>query len=221
MDEFMSNVLAYPTLLLTTGVVLVALYWGLVLVSGAGFGGEMEGTTDGTSEALSEGATELAESVAGWSIFPAWIGLGKAPLSVLLSVWTVSAWVLCYLLMRTIGPMSSLGPLRWVLGLGVVLVALFLTMPVVRLVGGALEGVFRGSSAESRADLIGRSCTITTGTADASFGQARVNEGGDWRIIQVRCATTLARGDRALILSWDSKADAFQIEPIQNQGGAS
>ena len=49
-----------------------------------------------------------------------------------------------------------------------------------------LAPFFTMRKARSHKDLVGRTCTVTTGTVDARFGQAQVNDGGAGLLLHVR-----------------------------------
>jgi hypothetical protein len=198
MEEFLVRIAAFPTVVFTALVVLSLLYWGLVIVSGLG----VDSALDGVGEAI------------GSAALLGWLGFGRAPLGVLLSVWSLSAWAACYLLAAWLEPHGAWAPLAEA---GIGGLALVVTAPVVHLVADRLAPVFEGAPAESRLDLVGRTCVITTGTVDPGFGQARLEEAGDWRVIQVRARQgQLARGDRALVVAWDEALDAFRVEAMKN-----
>ena len=56
---------------------------------------------------------------------------------------------------------------------------------------------------------------VTTGRVDGTFGQASLEADGMSLLIQVRvdAGTTLKKGDRAVIVSWDIGRASFLVEP--------
>lgn len=201
LTAFLEQALALPTVIFTVLLGIALLYWGFLLVSGLGAEGPTEGLLDGAG-------------VEGGFALLGWLGFGKVPFSVLVTVWSLAAFAVSYALMRWAGP-----PLEPMLGVMVpVLVgvlALVTGASATHLVADRLAPVFSSAQAERRVDLVGRTCRIETGGVDLRFGQARLEEAGDWRIIQVRSsASGLKRGDEALIIAWDDALDAFRIEPL-------
>ena len=69
--------------------------------------------------------------------------------------------------------------------------------------------------APRRKSLYGKICVVTTGRVDEKFGQATCDDGGAGLLLQVRCDVMgrLKRGQKALIVDYDSDRDAFLVEP--------
>ena len=214
MQTFLDTIVGFPTVIFTTGLVAVLLYWGYVLVSGIGLD---------VGDAFGEGELEAGDALSGTgglAAILAWLGFGRAPLSLLLSTWCIAAWMTSYLLARWFEPMALPGWIGLGAGLLAALVALVITTPVPHFVGTWLGALFEGQRSEERRDLVGRTCRITTQTVDDSFGQARLEEQGDWRVIQVRSTPgALKKDDQALISSWDADLQAFRVEPLTDTPG--
>ncbi len=204
MDAFFDHATRFPTGVFSVLLAIAVLYWVVVGLTGMGLHDEVEGAS-GLLEGLGTGAALLA-----------WLGLGKVPASILLSLWSLFAWATSYLAMRSLGPQD--GPMGLALGGLVGVGSLAVTAPALHMIAARLGPLFSGASAEAQSDLIGRSCRISTGEVDLGFGQARLEEGGDWRILQVRAEPgRLRRGDHALIIAFDEKLDAFRVEPLERE----
>jgi hypothetical protein len=80
--------------------------------------------------------------------------------------------------------------------------------------------VFTVAHARERSSLLGETCEVSTGRVDDQFGQGTAMIGGDDLLFQIRCAgqNGLKRGDKALIVSFDAKRQAFVIEPLSAPG---
>ncbi len=82
-------------------------------------------------------------------------------------------------------------------------------------VGNLLRPIFVPAKHIKRSDLIGRICTVQTGSVDRSFGQAEVVDGEhSTHLIQVRCEidNDLGSGKRALIVDVDDDG-RFIVSP--------
>lgn len=206
MDVFLERASTFPTAFFTILVAAAVLYWLVVIFTGIG------------DDGVEAGAEGLLESLDGTAALLAWVGFGRAPISVLLTLWALLAWIACYLLMVPFGAFATGGWAAVLVALGVGIGALVLTAPLLHVIVDRLAPYFEAESAEGRSDLVGRSCRVDTGTVDLRFGQARLEENGDWRVVQVRCEPgRLARGDLALILHWSDELDAFLVEPLSAQ----
>lgn len=209
MSAFFIHAVSFPTVVFTILVGLSLLYWAFVLLSGG-----MNSPGEGFGDELAEGGLD------GWiasSTILGWLGFGKIPIAILLSFWSLAAWVVCYVSSRLLESYLPSGILSNGVEVGLTFLSAVVTAPLIRVVSSRLSPFFHSDSAEARHDLMGRTCRVSTGYVDMEFGQARLEEGGDWRVIQVRCPRPnhLQRNDEALIIAWDVTLDAFRVEQIK------
>lgn len=199
MNELLSAILTFPTVLFTILLGVVVLYWAFVLLGTLDVdlldGGDAEADVDGEPN-----------GVAG--VLQA-LGLSGVPLTLSLSLLILASWVLCILAMELIGG----GPARWpgaLAGIG----ALVLAVPLTALAVRPLRRFFVTHSAVGNRSLVGKICTITTLRVDERYGQAEVEDGGAGLLVQVRAtgANGLKRGDRALL--FDYKDEVFLVAPL-------
>lgn len=220
--------LQFPTVVFTIGLGIALFYWVFVLlgaldidllgggdVSGAAKGiGDMMGAGKGATEALKLGHGDGDADADGDGGFLDSIGLGTVPLTISFSVVLLAGWCGCLLLM-TYGQPVLAGLGRWlplVVLPGVLVLAVIFASIAVR----PLRQVFNITEGKSNRDYIGHSCTITTGHVDGGFGQATIEDGGTVLVISVRCdhKSKLARGERALVIDFDTAREAYVVEPI-------
>lgn len=192
MSRFVDAALAFPAVLFTFALAVVAGYWLFVLLSGFGFDGEADGGADavGLSGALGR------------------IGLGGAPVAVVVSLLVAIAWFAC--LAGGVLFADVLGPP------GVLAAALVCAWAGTRLVVVPLRRATRLRPAPSRADFVGRTCVIRTGRVSGSFGQAEVTAAdGSSALVQVRQTgdDVFGAGSIALIFAYDAVGEFFWVMP--------
>jgi hypothetical protein len=203
MGELLTTLFSFPTVALTVPLGAALLYW-LLVVAGA-FELPTHGA-DGHGEGLLEGAEGAATVLSA-------LRLRSAPLTVVLSVVTLMAWLLCAagapLLGRALG-----APLGWLSGSALLVGSLLAAVPLTSLLVRPLSPLFEVHHARRREDLLGRECVIETGRVDSSFGQARMEDGGAGLLLQVRIdgGRPLERGDRVVLVQWDEPREAFLVE---------
>ena len=172
MGVFLETISSFPTVPWTVLLGVVVLYWLLVILGaldldvldGLGGGGEaLEGAGDGVAEGLAEGLGEgaaeglgeglgegaaegladgAAEAGGGIADVVSALRLGSVPLTVVLSLTGVLAWILAYLGARGLSPLMQ-GPLgHWALGSGILvasgLCGLLLTSLILRPIVGRI-----------------------------------------------------------------------------------
>jgi hypothetical protein len=194
--EFVDTALSFPAVVLGVLLVVVVAYWLLVLL------GTLDidlagGDTDSGDADLLDG-----------------VGLGGVPVTVTLSVLVLVAWFVSIVGGLLLSDVDGAG--RMLLGIGVLLVALFAGLLVARLVAVPLRNLYASGPQPSRADFVGRQCVIRTGRVSADFGQAEVTaEDGSSAVVQVRQTGEheLTAGRLALIFDYDTDGEFFWVAP--------
>ncbi|MCA9715219.1 MAG: DUF1449 family protein [Myxococcales bacterium] len=235
MENFTAGITSYPTIVYSILLIFVIIYWVFVLIGALGLDvldfdadvvdgaaeGAAEGIAEGVAEGAAEGAAEAVEGAAegamegGFSLLN-FLGIGRVPATVVLSLLVGFAWVICYyamVLARTLGVSGFLVGTAALAGAFVL--GSLITSAAVR----PLFPVFRVHQATSNRDLVGKVCTVSTGRVDARFGQATLlDETGGEHLIQVRSddANQIQRGTQAVIVAYDREREAFIIEGMDN-----
>ncbi|MFT3709181.1 MAG: hypothetical protein QM817_16180 [Archangium sp.] len=234
MERFLDTILSFPTVPLTVLLGIVIGYWIFALVTGATFDGAdaatgaVKGAADAATGAVkgaadaAVGAIKGAGEVAGahghsdhdhdmgeGGVLSV-LGLAKVPVTITLSTMLLVAWIACAAMMLTVSPAGAIiqgALLAGSLVAGLIGAAIFL-----RPLGKALDAA---KPAHSR-DSVGQICTVTSGKVDASFGTAHVEDGGAGLNVHVVCAkpNTLKKGDRAILVDFDSTKNVYEIDPI-------
>lgn len=190
-----------------------------------GIDGAADGAAEGVGEALNgghaghlhaEGAEHAHEGLAG---FLSALGLRGVPLTVAFSFVTLFAWLASFATMQAIGSLGESGLVRFLVGTGVGVGSLGVSLAATRLAVKPLERFFVTHHSRESDSLVGEVCRISTSRVDDGFGQAEVEDGGAGLLIQVRCADktlALGRGDRALIIEYDKAGGVFHVVPYDN-----
>ncbi|GAB4203923.1 MAG: hypothetical protein OHK0013_18440 [Sandaracinaceae bacterium] len=237
MEDFLELVLSMPTLPWTGLVVAALVYWATVILGALdidALGGaegkvhlepghphadvhlDAPGAEGHAHDALDAGA-HAKEGVLATLLSA--LKLRSVPVTISLSLFALSAWVVSFLLARHVGPLLPLP--------GVVTSAIELAVSALLGVLGASIGVrplaplFRTKQGTKRDDLVGKVVRIKTGRVDRGFGEAVLEDGGAGLQLQVRCADpdALGRDDEALIIGWNEETESFDVEPMSRIEG--
>ncbi len=219
MSEFLAQIVAFPTVIFTTLLGLVMLYWGFVILGVLDVEildaaeGAAEGLAEGAAEAAAEGAAEAGLGLAG--LVHA-LKLRNAPVTVVLSLTVLSSWVLSFLGMVHVAPHLPFLP-NAIIGALVFVVSLVAAVPITSILVWPLGPLFRTHQGGRLKHFVGEVCEVTTGKVTESFGQATVIDGGAGLLIQIRCSQTndLRKGTEALIVNYDPEKQVFLVEPVQ------
>ncbi|MFD7102753.1 hypothetical protein ACWIG3_14925 [Streptomyces celluloflavus] len=188
MGEFLRAALTFPAALFSFALLVIAGYWLLVLIGGAGVH-----ILDG-----GEGAHGDTAETAG------------LPVTVTLSLGILIAW----LVSLAGAALTGSTPLR----AATLAVALAAAWAGTRLAVRLARRMLPPERVASRDDFVGRLCVIRTGRVAHDFGQAEVRaEDGSTAIVQVRCEETgLTAGSSALIFDYDADGEFFRVAPYDS-----
>lgn len=183
-----------------------------------GVDGALEGA-DGALESVdgADAAVEVSDGVGGfglWHGLASALRLGEIPVTISVSLWVFFGWVTSYVGIRVA---VALGVLSLAAELGVLAAATLTGLGASNVLTAPLLPVFRTTQARSRAHLIGETVEVRTGRVDAAFGQGSIVLRGDELLVPIRCdrgAEHLRRGERALVVHYDEKREAFVVEPL-------
>jgi Protein of unknown function (DUF1449) len=221
--------LQFPTVIFTIGLGIIVFYWLFVLLgaldidlfghhgdvdiagAGKGVGDAITGGAKAGGEAIGHGHDHDLGDADGGGVWSG-LGLSKVPVTISVSAVFLVCWVLSLVAMYYLP--DVFGSASWVAP-AILPAALIVGLPIAGLLVRPLGGVFELREGKSNKDYIGHLCTITTGKVNDGFGQATIEDGGTVHIIAVRCdrSDVLARGDKALIIDFDTERDAFVVEP--------
>jgi hypothetical protein len=187
--------------------------------------GAAEGATDGAAHGVVKGLSggtnvgELGDAMHGGfmsSLLHA-LDLRAAPMTVVLSVFFFFAWLLTNLGRHYLINGMGFGPV-WLVGSGLMLGGVIGALPLTSILVRPLGKILKVEPTISRKDLIGKIVRIDTSRVDARFGQALAEDGGAGLIVPVRCDGDhgLRRGSQALVVSWDSVREAYEVAPVDD-----
>ncbi|WP_030375906.1 hypothetical protein [Streptomyces rimosus] len=183
---FTRAALAFPAVLFTFALLVVAAYWLLVLVGGAGV------------DILDGG-----EGVDGGSA-----GAAGLPVTVTLSLGVLIAWTI-----TLTGAALTESPRLRAAALGLALCAAWIGA---RAAARLARRLLPPERVASRDDFVGRVCVIRTGRVTDDFGQAEVRaDDGSTAVVQVRTQESgLTAGSSALIFDYDADGEFFRVAPF-------
>jgi hypothetical protein len=140
--------------------------------------------------------------------------LRSAPATVVLSVLVLFAWLFSVLGMQAAN--AAFADVGSLVRTAVLVLAPIVALPFTSLAVRPLAHVFVAPAVAARQDLVGKICTVRTGTVTDRFGEALVEDGGAGLVVRVRVDTgeTLARGAQAVIVAYDPDRQEFTVAPM-------
>ncbi|MBX3198760.1 MAG: glycine zipper family protein [Labilithrix sp.] len=246
MAPFLALALTFPAVVYTVLLGVALVYWVFVMVGAAhvnllGDGavdaavdaaadvaieGMAKGALEGATKGILEGAADRLEGVGQGDVgdvggvdagIIAALKLRSAPATVVLSGLLLFSWIFTMLGMKAVfalvpGEGIALTLAKVALLVVAPLLALFPTSLVVR----PFARVFTPIKATTHNALVGKICTIRTGTVTDRFGEAMLEDGGAGVVVRVRVESgeRLGRGDQAVIVGYDASRQEFTVAPL-------
>jgi hypothetical protein len=246
MGHILGVALSFPAVVYTVSLGVALVYWLFVIIGAAhvnllGEGavdGAMDGALDGAAKGALEGATKgMMEGAAehlhgagadgaddigdmgdgGSAGLMGALKLRSAPATVVLSVLILFSWVLAMLGMQMLEALSLDGVIAAIAKLAVLVLAPILALFPTSVAVRPLARVFAPPIATRHQSLVGKLCTIRTGTVNERFGEALLEDGGPGVVVRVRIDTgqKLGRGDQAVIVGYDADRQEFTVAPME------
>lgn len=207
MDAFFANIFSFPTIVFTLLLGVICVYWLFAIIGMVDIDIlDLDIDLDADSDFDLEGFAGLMVT----------LGLSGVPLTVVITVLTLSAWVISFLVVHFFFFWGDNTLLNTLIGLAVVLGAVAVSIPVTATLIKPLRPVFRAlNSPASKKVFVGRSCTVKSTRVDEGFGEANIAIDGADIIIRIRSKPEhgLKRGDKALIVEKIDGSTAYWVEP--------
>ncbi|MGY0612658.1 MULTISPECIES: hypothetical protein [unclassified Luteimonas] len=202
MEAFLTTSLEFPTLLYSVLLGGCLAYWLLASIGLV----EIDGL-----DALDLGVDAEPGGIAG--LFGR-LGLAGVPTMLVATLVVFFAWLATYFVQLLVLQHFP-GPLRWLLGAGVALLAL---PPAVLATATALRPVRRWLlrlRPPAATSLLGRVAVVRTPDVDASHGMADLDDGGAGLVLQVRgdVAAGMKRGDRVVLIAHALDRNTWNVVP--------
>jgi len=143
--------------------------------------------------------------------------LRSAPATVVLSLILLWSWIFAILGVQGIeGLLPAEGTTTTIARVAVVILAPVLALFPTSILVRPLAKIFTPHQAARSESLVGKVCTIRTGTVTDRFGEAMVEDGGAGVVVRVRIdgAVKLARGEQALLVEYDEAHEVFTVAPM-------
>lgn len=207
MTRFLDATVAYPTVIYSTLLGVVLVYWILALIGVVDFDdASIDIDSDLQADADAEDIGELAAFLVAF-------GLNGVPFSVVVTLMTLIAWTLSCLAGMWLLPLVPTSILQIVAGTGVLLVSLAVAVPITARAIRPMRGLFVMHRAVSNNELVGQACVVLTSSVDENFGRAEVSTRGTGLNIRVWAASPnqLNKGARAIIIEYDSAGERYLI----------
>jgi hypothetical protein len=221
---FLTLVTTFPVVVYTVLLGASLVYWVFVVIGAVSLdshhhdgGLDLDLDGDGIPDHLQHAdGTDGQHEGGGLAGMMAALKLRSAPATVVLSILVLFAWLLSIVGLQVLAgvlPAAMMGAVKLLLLILAPLLALFPTSIAVR----PLAKIFAPPKAIANKELVGKLCTIRTGTVTEKFGEATLDDGGAGLVVRVRVDTgqKLGRGQQAVIVGYDDERHEYTVAPME------
>ncbi|TQV75986.1 DUF1449 domain-containing protein [Exilibacterium tricleocarpae] len=208
MDPFYQNVSSFPTVFFTFFLILTLLFW---LVAVLGLVDIDAFDIPGTDLEIGDGNTSTPDAVAGVILK---LGLNGVPLSVVISLVSLIGWFISYNTVHFFSYLiPSAGLARFLVGLPVLLGALYLSVLATGFLIRPLRPLFKKMQRHTEKMVLGQTAVVRTSRVDPGFGEAIFDDGGAGLILKVRASEgqQFGKGDRVVLIEYLKDANAYRV----------
>jgi len=207
MDQLFSVASQFPTVIYSTLLGIVVIYWlvGIVGLIDLDFSGDADIDVDSDIDASVGGLTGLLLT----------FGLTGVPFTLVISIVILVCWLISFYLQFYMLTWLPSGWLYYVMGTLSNLVVFVISLPITAIFIRPLKGMFNSVETTQSNSLVGKDAVIATGTVSTTFGQARVFNEGAELLLDVRCDPehTLKMGDKVLVIEYSQEQHTYIVAP--------
>lgn len=212
MDPFYQNISSFPTVFFTFFLLVTVLYWlvavlGFVEIDILDF--DIPGT-DGALAANPDNGLSTPDVLAGLMLR---FGLQGVPVTIIISLASLFAWLVSYYLVHFFFGLVPEGLLRFIVGLPVLAVALYVGVMITAFVIKPLRPLFKKAQQQTTKYILGQTAIVRTSRVDKDFGEATLADGGAGLILKVRAVgdQTFSKGDHVVLLEYIKEGNVYNV----------
>jgi hypothetical protein len=206
-EQYLYNITHFPTAAYTLFLGFVLVYWLLSIV----------GAVDiDTLDIDVDIETDVdASAISGLTGFMLTFGLTGVPISVIISVWSLYAWLISYFAVEYLLMLLPSGILHALGALAVLVGSFFVSIPLVAQTIKPLKGLFTTHTAIRKTELVGRLCTVRTMSVTDDFGQGEMHDGEAGMILDIRAPqpNSIKKNDKVIIIAYNAERATFDVVP--------
>lgn len=212
MDPFYQNIGSFPTVVFTFFLAVALVYW-VVAVLGLVDIGILDFDVpdlDGNWHVNPDAGLTTPEALAGIMLR---FGLHGVPITIVVSFIALFGWLACYYMVHFLLAWIESGVLRFLLGLPILVVALYIGVVVTGLLIKPLRPLFKKAQLETTKHVLGQTAVVRSSRVDSEFGEAILEDGGAGLILKVRCeeGESFAQGDKVVLLERLEDENAYRV----------
>ncbi len=210
LDPFYQNISSFPTVIFTVVLLVCVFYW---LIAVLGFVDLDVLDIDGLdAQGIDiDNPTGMQNGLAGLLLK---FGLNGVPITIIVTLLAIIGWLLSYYLMHFI---AKVVPewllLRWLVGIPVFLVSLFVACLLTAQIIKPIRAFFLEADLEEDTLIIGQTAVVRSTKVDGQFGEILLGDGGAGLLLKARTTgdDVFKRGDVVVVYEHLPEINAYRV----------
>ncbi len=210
MNEFLITIFSFPTVIYTVILFVAVLYWlcaafglldlELLDVDASGLEGQLHAHAEHS----------FAETFAGILLR---LGLNGVPVTIVVTLIAIIGWLVSYYLSYLELMLFGYGWLRFLLGIPILLVSLYLAVMATAQLIKPLRKLFAKAEQYIEKKILGQTAVVRSSKVDRVSGEVNFDDGGAGLILKVRSASDqeFVRGDRVVLLEYNAAEHFYRV----------
>ncbi len=212
-EEFFKITFSFPTAIFTVFMGVMVVLWLFTVLGMLDldiFDLDLDFDGDADVDLNMDNAT--AEAVAGFLI--SW-GLIGVPITIMLTLLSIVAWIICYYTVFFLFDFVPSGPLSFLAGTGTVIGSFFIAVKVTAALIKPLRPLFKKVGKTVEKTVLGQVAVIRSSKVTSSFGEAMMNDMGADLLLRIWAdePNELKKGDRVVPIEYDRNKGTYQVVP--------
>ena len=212
MDPFYQNISSFPTVFFSFFLAVTVLYWlvavlGFVSIDILDFNIDDPTGDFGVNTQTEHGTVDV---LAGLLLK---LGLNGVPVTIIISFLSLFGWLTSYYAVYLIFPWVPDGLLEYVVGIPILLGALYISSLITSVLIKPLRPLFEKATSNTSKRVLGQTAIVRTSKVDNSFGEATMDDGGAGLILKVRTDgdTVFKKGDKVVPFAYQQDSNSYLV----------
>jgi len=208
MDPFYLNITSFPTAFFTLFLLFCIFFW-LFAVLGVV-------DLDFLDIDIPDSEVSVNDGLSGAGLLGGLLmrfKLGGVPIPIIATLISLFGWFFSYYIVHFLFGYLPFDWLRYVVGLPVLLVSLYVSAILTGFIIRPLRPIFQAADQEVQKGIVGQIAVVRTSRVDKEFGEAKFDDGGAGLIVKVRSYNeeVFKSGDLIVLLEYDEDKNFYRV----------
>ena len=207
MTPFYQTITSFPTVIYT-GLLLLCIFYWAIAVLGMVEVDFLDLDLDGDID-INEGA-DAQQALAGLLLK---LGLHGVPLTIILTILSIIAWIICYYTSFYLAPILTVGLIKYPVGLVVFVVATYLAALITGQILKPIRALFLKLDVNEKKHILGQTVIVRSAVVTRLKGEAFMSDGGAGLLLNIRATgdEEFKKGDQVVLIEQINEQNVYRV----------